>query len=257
MIKLSVVIITFNEEKNIRRCLESVRDVADEIIVVDSHSNDKTRDICLEYNVCFHQNKFKGYIEQKNFANKLASHDHILSMDADEALSERLRKSILLVKENWQYDAYFMNRLTNYCGKWIRHSGWYPDRKIRLFDRRKAKWDGKKIHEKLFLEKGSKTAFLEGELLHYSFYSIEQHSNQINKFSGIKAEVMFEDGKRSSVCKIVCRPFFTFIQNYLFKLGFLDGLHGYLICRNSAHSTFLKYSKLYKLQKAEKQKSTL
>ncbi len=255
MIKLSVVIITFNEEKNIARCLESVKGIADEILVVDSFSSDKTREVCQAYDVRFFENAFAGYIEQKNYADKLASYDHILSLDADEALSEELKLSVQQAKENWQFDAWSMNRLTNYCGKWIKHSGWYPDRKIRLFDRRQAQWSGKKIHEKLKLEPNAKAGFLSGDLLHYSFYSIEQHSMQINIFSTIKAEVMFEDGKRSNVCKIICHPFFTFFQGYLFKLGFLDGLHGYLICKNSAYSTFLKYSKLYKLQQIAKSKT--
>ncbi|MDZ7743024.1 MAG: glycosyltransferase family 2 protein [Bacteroidota bacterium] len=255
MIKLAVVIITFNEEKNIARCLESVKDIADEIVVVDSFSTDKTREICRQYDVRFFENHFAGYIEQKNYADSLASYDHILSLDADEALSEELKQSVRKAKENWQFDAWSMNRLTNYCGTWIKHSGWYPDRKIRLFDRRKASWAGKRIHERLKLEQDAKTAFLSGDLLHYSFYSIEQHSMQINKFSSIKAEVMFEEGKHSNMCKIICHPFFTFFQGYFFKLGFLDGLHGYLICKNSAYSTFLKYSKLYKLQQNAKNKA--
>ena len=152
MLKLSVVIITLNEEKNIERCLQSVKDIADEIIVVDSYSDDRTEEICSEFGVKFIQQKFKGYVDQKNDGNALASHDYILSLDADEALSEELAASISQVKENWQFDAYAMNRLTSYCGKWIRHSGWYPDRKSRLFDRRKARWTGHLVHERVEVE---------------------------------------------------------------------------------------------------------
>ena len=138
-VKISVVIITFNEEKNIGRCLESIKDIADEIVVVDSFSNDKTEEICRKYKVNFIQNKFEGHIEQKNYAATHASYQHILALDADEALSEKLKKSIIETKKNWIAEGYSFNRLSNYCGKWIKHSGWYPDTKLRLVDRTKGK----------------------------------------------------------------------------------------------------------------------
>jgi len=141
MPKLSVVIITLNEEKNIGRCLESVKDIADEIVIVDSFSTDRTEEICLRYNARFIKHEFVGHIEQKNWAIEQASYLHVLSLDADEELSERLKKSILEVKGNWKHDGYYFNRLTNYCGKWIRHTSWYPARKLRLWDRSKGKWE--------------------------------------------------------------------------------------------------------------------
>ena len=135
-----VIIITLNEERNIGRCLESVNDIADEIVVVDSYSTDDTEKICKLYGVKFIQHRFDGHIEQKNWAINQAKYPHILSLDADEVLSPRLKASIKAVKENWEFDGYYFNRMTNYCGKWIRHSSWYPSRKLRLWDSRKGEW---------------------------------------------------------------------------------------------------------------------
>ncbi|WP_338356856.1 glycosyltransferase family 2 protein [Yeosuana marina] len=145
MIKLSAVIITYNEEEHLEKCLRSLIDVADEIIVVDSFSTDKTPEICNSFNVTFHQHAFEGYIEQKNYAVSLAKHDYILSLDGDEALSETLKSSILKVKNNYQFDGYYCNRLNNYCGQWIKHSDWYPDRKLRLFKKESGEWKGTNI----------------------------------------------------------------------------------------------------------------
>ena len=137
---ISAVIITYNEEKNLERCIESVRDIADEIVIVDSFSTDRTKEICKKYELHFIEHKFEGHIQQKNWAITQAKYPHILSLDADEVLSDRLKESIREVKENWTHDGYYFNRLTNYCGKWIRHCGWYPDRKLRLWDSRKGRW---------------------------------------------------------------------------------------------------------------------
>ena len=163
-VELSAVIITFNEERNIRRCIESVLEVVDEIVVVDSFSTDKTKTICQEYNVRFIEHPFEGYIEQKNWAKSQATHNCILSLDADEALDGRLKESILKIKSDWKY-AYKMNRLTNYCGKWIHHSGWYPDTKLRLFDRREGDWGGINPHDKFIVKNSEKVKHLEGDIL--------------------------------------------------------------------------------------------
>ncbi len=245
MQKLSVVVITLNEGKNIERCLNSVLEVADEILVVDSFSTDLTEEICKKHSVKFLQHKFEGYSEQKNWANKQASFPHILSIDADEALSEELIKSIRAVKSNWNANAYYFNRLTNYCGKWIYHSGWYPDKQMRLWDSRKGNWQGM-IHEKVKLSHGE-PQFLKGNLLHYSFSSIEDHLAQINKFSSIKAKEAFLNNEKSNFYRIIIKPFIKFFTNYFIKLGVLDGCYGFLICKLSATSAFLKYSKLKQL----------
>jgi len=247
MIKLSVVIITLNEEKNIGRCLESVKDIADDIVIVDSYSTDDTEKICAEYGVRFIRHSFIGHIEQKNWAITQAKHPHVLSLDADELLSDRLKISIREVKENWKFDGYYVNRLTNYCGKWIRYSSWYPSRKLRLWDSRKGEWGGMNPHDHFILEKGASRKFLKGDLLHYSYYSIKQHIEKINTFSDIAAKSFFEVGKKASYFNILFHPMWRMFRDYIIKLGFLDGFYGLVISMNSAHETFLKYIKLRKL----------
>ena len=166
MVEISAVIITFNEERNIERCLESLIGVVDEIVIVDSYSTDRTEEICRKYNVHFIKHRFTGYSEQKNWAILQARSPYILSLDADEALSEELKSSILRVKNNWTHNGYYFNRLTNYCGKWIRHTSWYPSRKLRLWDSRLGSWGGLDVHEKYFLQKGASRQFLKGDLLY-------------------------------------------------------------------------------------------
>ncbi|MDN5200914.1 glycosyltransferase family 2 protein [Fulvivirgaceae bacterium BMA10] len=249
MIKLSVIIITLNEERNIGRCLESIQEVADEVLVVDSYSTDKTEEICRQYSVRFLQHQFDGYSQQKNWANQQAKYPHVLSLDADEVLSEELKTSILEIKNNWQYDAYYLNRVTQFCGRWIRHGGWSPDKKLRLWDNRLGKWEGDKVHETFVLQKDAKTTLLKGDLLHYSINSIDQQIGQINKFSSLKAQQDFEKGKRPSWIKICFGPPIKFLKSYIVLLGFLDGFQGFLISANSAHAKFLHYVKLRQLYK--------
>ncbi len=252
MIKLSVVIITFNEEQNIKRCLESVKEVADEIVVLDSFSTDNTEAICKNYGVNFFTHTFDGHIQQKNRAITYASSPYILSVDADEALSEELKRSILQKKKNWDADGYTLNRLTNYCGKWIHHCGWYPDRKLRLFDSRKGKWAGLNPHDKYFMDKGAVVKHLKGDLLHYSYYTVEQHHQQTEKFSTIAAKSLFDKGKKTSFLNIWFSPLIRFIRDYFFNLGFLDGKTGLTICLISAGGTKKKYQKLKKLKKQDR-----
>jgi glycosyltransferase involved in cell wall biosynthesis len=248
-VKLSAVIITFNEERDIGRCLDSLQGIADEIVVVDSYSTDATQEIVKSKGATFISHKFEGHIEQKNWAISQATFPHILSLDADEALDEDLKKSIKTVKDNWQYNGYYLSRLTNYCGKWIRHGLWYPDRKLRLWDSRKGAWGGQNPHDTYILKENNETLELKGHLLHYSIYSLEEHLNQINKFTDISSAAAFKNGKRSSLLKIIFSPTLKFVRAYFFKLGFLDGKEGWMIARWSAYATFLKYSKLKALQK--------
>lgn len=248
-VKLSVVIITFNEEKNIGRCLESVREVADEVVVVDSFSRDRTREICEAFGVRFVERAFAGHVEQKNYANSQARFPHILSLDADEALTGELKASIAATKENWRADTYWVSRLTNYCGTWVRHSGWYPDRKVRLFDRNKVRWGGQNPHDTILVEPGARTAELQGDLLHYSYYSIKQHLDQINLFTDISSRQMQRQGKKASLLHLLLKPPFRFLHAYFFRLGLMDGFAGFCIAVLSAYAVFVKYAKLYQANK--------
>ncbi len=248
-VKISAVIITYNEEKNIERCLKSLQGIADEIVVVDSYSDDKTAEICQSFNVKFVLHPFEGHIQQKNYAFSQASYDHILSLDADEELSPTLQSSILKVKNKWERDGYEFNRLTNYCGSWIKYAGWYPDTKLRLWKKEKGKWGGTNPHDKLILNKGASKGFLRGDLLHYSFYSIAEHVAQINYFSDIAAKEAFLKGRSASVFQLMLSPGFAFIKNYFFQLGFTGGWQGFTICVNIAFEKFLKYIKLRELNK--------
>lgn len=250
MTHLSVVIITLNEERNIGRCLQSVSGVADDVVVVDSGSADHTADICREHGARFISHPWLGFAETKNFANSQAKYPLILSLDADEALSDQLIASIRAVKETEALAAYSMNRLTNYCGQWIRHCGWYPDRKIRLFNRNKARWTGLIIHETLSVDSGVAVHHLEGDLLHYSYYTVAGHISQANRFTDLTAEEAFSKGENGTLAKILFKPPVRFIRDYFFRLGFLDGYYGYLICRISAQATFFKYIKLRQLNSA-------
>ena len=249
---MSVVIITYNEERNIGRCLESVKDIADDIVVLDSFSTDRTEEICTGYSVNFIKHEFDGHIEQKNRAITYALYPHVLSLDADEALSDELKESISGIKENWQYDGYYFHRLTNYCGKWIRHCGWYPDRKLRLWDSRKGHWGGVNPHDKYILDPGSTQCFLKGDILHYSFYTRDDHLRQIGKFSDISAKERYKRKKKTTYFNFILNPAWKFIHSYIIKLGILDGYYGYVISKNSAYSTYLKHKKLMEFYKNEK-----
>jgi glycosyltransferase involved in cell wall biosynthesis len=251
MPKISVVVIAYNEERNIERCIKSVLPVADEILVVDSFSTDKTETICNAYHVRFVQHVFEGYIEQKNWAIEQADNDHILSLDADEELSEDLKNSILKVKANWKYDGYYFNRLTYYCGKWIKHTSWYPARKLRLWDRRKGHWEGINPHDTFMMVKGSKIKFIEGDLRHYSFYTISDQIRQINKFSDILAQSYHQRGMNSNYWHIISHPLWRFFRDYILKLGFLDGFYGLVVSINASFEVFLKYIKLKKINDCE------
>lgn len=249
---LSAVIITYNEERNIARCIESLLPVADEIVVVDSYSTDKTEQICKSYNkVRFMQHPFEGHIQQKNYAMKQAANELVLSLDADEALTPELTQSIRQALENPLADGYKFNRLTYYCGHWVRHCGWYPDTKLRMARKSNAEWRGENPHDRLELIHESNIAKLKGDLLHYSYYTAEQHYRQIEYFGTIASQHAFRSGKRTNKLMILVKSGFQFIKTFVLKLGFLDGKTGWLIARRSAFATFVKYSKLLELQRNE------
>jgi glycosyltransferase involved in cell wall biosynthesis len=249
MFKISAVIITLNEQEIIGACIDALKKVVDEIIVVDSFSTDRTKEICLEKNVVFAEHPFKDYIDQKNYAASLANFDFILSIDADEIISDELVVEIKKVKVDHTADGYEFNRLSNYCGKWIRHSGWYPDCKLRLYNRTKGCWTGTTIHEKIKMEDGSKIILLKGDLYHYSYTSITDHIAQANKFSTLGAKSAVQKGRRSNMAKVFLMPLWRFIRNYIFKLGFLDGYYGFVVCVINSHENFLKYAKMIEIQR--------
>lgn len=251
MIKLSVVIISFNEEKKIAKCLDSVMDLADEVIVLDSFSTDRTKEICASYPlVKFFEQKFKGHVEQKNDALKLASFDYILSLDADEALSDELKVSIAKIKQTFNEDGYFCSRLTFYKNFPVRHCGWYPDKKLRLFKKSQGIWSGVNPHDKVAMKGNSKISTISGDILHYSYDSIADHVTQTNYFTTIAAQEAFNRGVRSSTFKIITRTLLKFFKDYFLKLGILDGRVGFVICYINALSACLKYSKIKELESA-------
>jgi glycosyltransferase involved in cell wall biosynthesis len=245
---LSAVIITFNEERNIERCLRSLEGVADEIIVIDSFSTDQTEAICAKYSVTFIQHAFAGHIEQKNFAIDAARNSWILSLDADEALTPELRNSISEIKQNPRFLGYKFNRLTNYCGKWVRYCGWYPDTKVRLVHRDHARWQGTNPHDRLDMLQNEEIAHLSGDLLHYSYYTTADHLKQIEYFGKIASSALYAKGGRSNWLKIGIKTSAQFFKSFLLKRGFLDGRTGFTISRLSAYATYRKYKLLLDLQ---------
>ena len=246
MVKISAVIITYNEENNIGRCIDSIRPVVDEIVVIDSFSTDRTKEICKEKKVRIVDHPFRSHIDQKNFAIYQAVYDTILSLDADEYLSEQLTASILKVKENWKHDAYSMNRLSSYGGKWIRHGQWYPDRKIRLWDRKIGNWGGENPHDKVILKRGISLYHLKGDLLHRAYMDAHDSLQKIQRYSEIFANEN-RGIKSSSTRKIIFRTFFSFFKSYILKRGFLDGYEGLMVAMAVSNHVLYKYAKLYEV----------
>jgi len=247
---LSVVIITFNEKDNIARCISSVKKIADEIIVLDSNSTDGTNEIASSLGASVFQHPFQGYAAQKNHATSLARNNWILSLDADEEVSPTLLASISDTLQNPRHTVYQMPRLTSYCGHWIRHCGWYPDRQTRLFDRNTGKWKELSVHE--YWESndpGQKKGLLHGDLLHYSFNSVADHLRTIDRYTQLAATDAAAKGKSATLLKIILSPFWHFFSEYFLKLGFLDGYYGFVVCRLSAYSAYIKYTRIRQLAK--------
>lgn len=247
--KLSAVIITLNEEANIKRCLNSLDDLADEIVVVDSGSTDGTEVIVKEYpQARFISQPFLGYGPQKNFAAMQAQNNIVLSLDADEALSGELYDAINHVLDDFKADGYTMNRRTWYAGRWVRHSGWYPDKKLRLWRKDKGRWSDRQLHESVSMQPGARTAHLKGDILHYSYPTISCHVSRINKYSDMAALEAFNKGRKINLfADIIINPFFTFLKKYFVKLGFLDGYAGFAIAIHTSYGKYLKYAKLKEL----------
>ncbi len=242
--QLSVVIITYNEEENLGRCLQSIQRIADEIIVVDSMSTDRTVEIAEQYNAKVYQHVFEGYVKQKIIATNYASCNWVFTLDADEVVTPELGESILKTKNGHRLDAYKIGRITNYCGKWIKHSGWYPDRIIRLFDRTKGQWHGGSIHEHWELNKPANVGLLNGHLLHYSYPTLSHHIRKIDKFTELSARDAVARGKNCNLLKILVVPKWNFFVTYFLRLGILDGYYGFVIARLDSYVSFVKYTKI-------------
>jgi glycosyltransferase involved in cell wall biosynthesis len=243
---LSVTIITKNEEQHIKRCLESVNAVADEIIVVDSGSTDKTQEICNSFSkVRFYHQDWLGFSRQKQMAIEKAQFDMILSLDADEALSDELTKEILKKKEVgfFPLDAFELKRLTHYCGKWIYHCGWYPDWQLRLFHREHCRWKSVPVHEHVICDSGVQLKRFENDIHHYSFNDLSDHVKRIDYYSSLGAEKIIQKSHRFLVFKGLVHGFARFFKTYITQRGFLDGYHGFCISMLSSWAVFLKYAK--------------
>lgn len=255
MAKISACVISYNEEKKIEDCLKSLLPVVDEIIIVDSLSNDDTLNIAEKYSdKIFHQ-EFLGHIEQKNLAVSKASHDWILSLDCDERLTEELQQSILSIKDDLdtgQLDAYQMARKTFYVYRWLNHC-WYPDKKIRLFNKNTARWGGTNPHDRVVTD-DTNISLLNGDILHYSFDSISDHLKTIEHFTEIGADEIVKKNKSVSVFSPITHASWTFLKLYVFKRGFLDGFAGLVVSVLSYMHVFIKYSKARIKYKQVKQK---
>ncbi len=248
---ISACIITYNEEKNIRECLESLKWV-EEIIVVDSMSNDFTVPICREYTDSVIQKTWEGHVKQKNFAVAQARNDWVLCLDADERVTPELKQEIenSLSEDSDRFDGYYCSRHSYYLGRWINHGGWYPDYKLRLFKKSRGKWGGKDPHDKVILE--GPTKYLKGELHHFVYRNLSHQLQTVDNFSTITAQGLDSEGDGFTVLKLLSRPPLKFLGTYFLKRGFLDGIPGLIISVVSSFYVFLRYAKLWEKQSQEK-----
>jgi glycosyltransferase involved in cell wall biosynthesis len=241
MMKISATIITFNEERNIARVIESLR-CCEEILVLDSGSNDRTVEIAGKLGARVEEASWHGYAAQKNIAAELATHDWILSLDADESLSEALEAEIWHIKKaGAKYQGYTMPRMAQYLGRWILHSGWYPDRKVRLFDRRKARWVGEFVHESVKVD--GPVGHLESNLLHFTCSSLSEHLRTMDRYTTLAAQEMVTRGQSLGFARLLFDPPWTIFRTYVLKLGFLDGIEGLTIAYMAGLYNFVKYAK--------------
>ena len=240
MPKLSAVIITKNEATSIARCLQSLNGLVAEVIIVDAFSSDNTVQIAESLGARVVQKDWEGYSQNKNYGNQLAKNDWIISIDADEVITEELKSTIqqlTLEKDK----VYSINRLNNYCGQWIKHCSWHPDWNIRLFHRKTAKWKGDFVHEKLTLIENIKVVRLEGLLHHYSYQNSADHWQRIERYAQLSAQQLFQDGKKATFVKLWFAPIARFLRTYFIKMGFLDGKAGWTISVRTGYLVYRKY----------------
>ena len=240
---LTLAVITLNEEANIERCLRSV-DFVDDIVVVDSGSTDRTVEIAEQCGARVFVEKWRGYRAQKARATELAKNHWVLSLDADEALSEELSQEIqkLFLKEKPPCSAYRIPRISYHLGRWIRHGGWYPDYQLRLFDKSRSRWAEGHVHERIETEK---LGTLTNDMKHWVFKDLSDNVDTNNEYSSLGAKDLEERGKRFSLFKLIFKPWGKFLETYIVKRGFLDGLPGFIIAVGASYSMFLKFAKLW------------
>jgi glycosyltransferase involved in cell wall biosynthesis len=246
--KISACITAGNEEHNIRRCLESVR-WADEIVVVDSFSKDRTVEICREYTPSVYQHRWLGYIGQKNLIKDMAANPWIFFIDADEEVSPSLRVEILEEFDsgrNQAFSGYEFPRMVYYLGRWIRHGDWYPDVKLRLLRKDRSVCGGLEPHDQMQVKGAVKR--LKSPLHHFTYLDISDQMITLDRFSSITAHTQSRDGRRFRILDLMLRPAFRFFRGYILKRGFLDGLPGFIIAKSAAFGTFVKYAKLWEMQ---------
>jgi glycosyltransferase involved in cell wall biosynthesis len=247
--KLSVTVITKNEAADIGDALASVR-WADEIIVVDSRSTDDTVAIARQYTERVVVRDWAGYIDQKNHAASLAAHDWILSMDADERVTPELAAEMqACLRDNPREVAFQIPRVTWHLGRWVRSTDWYPDYQLRLYDRRSAQWTGRYVHEAVTVR--GATGRLRGELQHYAYRDIADHLETIDHYTTLAARQMHEDGRRAGLLQLAGHPPLAFLRNYLAHGGVRDGIPGFIISALNAYYVFLKFAKLWELERTQ------
>jgi glycosyltransferase involved in cell wall biosynthesis len=251
--KISTTIITLNEESHIKAACESAG-WADEIVVVDSESTDATREIAEACGARVITNPWPGFGAQKQFAVEQAQHEWIFSLDADERVSDDLKKSIESLKQKSDLaDGYQIARRTFYQGRWIRGGGWYPDRQLRLFRKSKGHWKQRHIHESVTMDPGARVERLSGDLLHYTSENAAHHHRMIGeRYAPLAARQMFEEGRRTSVLGVASAGPAAFIRSLILKGGLRDGFAGFTIASFAAHHAFLKHLMLWEKQTADK-----
>lgn len=255
MEKLSAVILTKNEEKNIERVINSVKDIADEILVIDSGSTDRTVEIATNLGATVIFNKWQGAAKQRTFASLQASNDWVLALDADEEVSPQLKESIKNALKNPSFDAYELPRKTYYLGKFLEHT-WYPEWRLRLFKKGYVEFEGE-LHEEVKFLKECKVGKLRGDLYHYSYKSLYHQYAKTVDYAKAMAEIYHKNGKKFKPYKLILSPISMFIKNYFLKRGFLDGWRGFLVAMSSFFYAFLKYIFLYELELKDKYKDKL
>lgn len=239
--KITATIITLNEERNIARSIESLR-CCDEILILDSGSVDRTVELAQKLGARVIEAGWRGFAGQKNWAAEQAAHDWILSLDADEALSESLEAEVLTLKKTGpRHDGYTMPRLARYLGRWILHSGWYPDRKVRLYDRHKARWVGDFVHESVHVD--GRVGHLESNILHFTCESLSEHVKTMDRYTTLAAQELAARKVKVPLARMIGDPLWTFWKTYLLQRGFQDGFEGLIISYMAAFYTFLKYAK--------------